>query len=141
MIKQIRLKEFCNRIALEMGIKIVDYAKQNDLVVGVMVERLNQTVFLYLDDGLPKDKHNWLRRKSNVAKNFEESSLSVKEDLIKGHMNLEETFGLDSKDYIARGGSIPIVVENAGLIATITVSGLSDVEDHQIIVDALREYL
>lgn len=141
MIKQIRLKEFCNRTALEMGIKIVDHAKANDLVIGVLVERLNQSVFLYLDDGLPNDKHNWLRRKSNVAKNFEESSLSVKEDLIKGHMDLEETFGLDKKDFIARGGSIPIIVENAGLIATVTVTGLTDVADHQLIVDALHEYI
>ncbi|MCJ8297898.1 MAG: heme-binding protein [Pseudomonadales bacterium] len=63
----------------------------------------------------------------------------MKEDLTKGNMSLKETFGLDDTDYVARGGSIPIMVENAGLIATITVTGLPDVEDHQLIVDALRE--
>jgi len=32
------------------------------------------------------------------------------------------------------------MVESAGLIATITVTGLADVDDHQLIVDALQEY-
>jgi uncharacterized protein (UPF0303 family) len=73
-----------------------------------------------------------------VAKQFEESSLSVKNDLKKENMTLEKTFGLDEKDFLARGGSIPIFVKNAGMIATITVSGLHDEEDHKIIIDALK---
>ncbi len=56
-------------------------------------------------------------------------------------MTLQGTFGLDSKDYIAKGGAIPIKVSGAGLVAVITVSGLSDVEDHDLIVSALAEYI
>lgn len=95
-------------------------------------------MFLYIDDNLPADKHNWLRRKANVAKRFEESSLSVKNDLKEGNMTLEKTFGLDDKDFIAKGGSIPVFIKNVGMVATITVSGLPDEEDHKIIVDALK---
>ncbi len=109
--------------------------------MAVSIDRLNHTVFKYIGDGLPEDKHDWLRRKANVAIRFEESSLSVKEDLQKGGMSLTETFGLDEKDFVAKGGSIPVKVKGAGLIAVITVSGLSDVEDHQLIVDALDEYI
>ena len=53
-------------------------------------------------------------------------------------MTLDKTFALDEKDFLAKGGSIPIFVKKAGMIATITVSGLHDEEDHQIIIDALR---
>jgi uncharacterized protein (UPF0303 family) len=95
-------------------------------------------VFLYIDDNLPADKHNWLRRKANVVKQFEESSLSVKNDLKEGNMTLNKTFALDEKDFLAKGGSIPIFVKNAGMLATITVSGLHDEEDHKIIMDALK---
>jgi len=123
-----------------MGLQIVDLAQKKGLIIGVEVSRLNHKVFLFIDDGLPADKHNWIRRKANVAKHFEESSLAVKEDLAKGNMSLKDTFALDDRDYIARGGSIPIMVESAGLIATITVTGLADVDDHQLIVDALQEY-
>jgi uncharacterized protein (UPF0303 family) len=93
---------------------------------------------LYVDDSLPVDKHNWLRRKANVAKQFEESSLSVKNDLKEGNMTLDKTFGLDERDFLAKGGSIPIFVKKSGMIATITVSGLHDEEDHNIIMEALK---
>ena len=73
-----------------------------------------------------------------MAKQFEESSLSVKNDLQNGNMTLEKTFGLDEKDFLAKGGSIPIFVKSAGMIAIITVSGLQDEKDHDIIIEALK---
>lgn len=138
IIKKIEFQSFNNKLALEMGLAIVDLAKSRNQHIGIEISRLNQTIFLYIDDNLPADKHNWLRRKANVAKQFEESSLSVKKDLKEGNMTLEKTFGLDDKDFIAKGGSIPIVVKDVGMVATITVSGLSDEEDHKIIIDALK---
>lgn len=138
VIRRIETESFNNRIALEMGLAIVQLAKERSQNVAIQIDRLNHTVFLYLDENLPADKHNWLRRKANVSKHFEESSLSVKNDLASGKMTLEETFALDNKEYLARGGSIPVFVKNAGMIAIITVSGLHDEEDHQIIIDALK---
>ena len=137
-IKKIELDSFSNRMALEMGFKIIDLAKSRNQHIAVEICRLNHTVFIYVDDNLPVDKHNWLRRKANVAKQFEESTLCVKNDLKEGNMTLEKTFGLDEKDFLAKGGSIPIFIKSGGMIATITVSGLHDEEDHKIIVDALK---
>ena len=74
-----------------------------------------------------------------MVKRFEESSLSVKNDLQEGNMTLEKTFGLDEKDYIAKGGSIPIFVKGVGMVAIIIVSGLHDEEDHKIIIEALKK--
>jgi uncharacterized protein (UPF0303 family) len=138
VIRKIELDSFSNRLALDMGMTILDLAKSRNQHIAIEICRLNHTIFLYVDDSLPVDKHNWLRRKANVAKQFEESSLSVKNDLKKGDMTLEKTFGLDEKDFLAKGGAIPIVVKNTGMIATITVSGLHDEEDHNIIMEALK---
>ncbi|MBL7749825.1 MAG: heme-binding protein [Chitinophagaceae bacterium] len=138
MIKKIELDHFSNRIAFDIGLKIVELAKSRNQHIAVEVSRLNHTVFLFVDDNLPADKHNWLRRKANVAKRFEESSLSVKNDLKDGQMSLDKTFGLDERDFIAKGGSIPIFIKNAGMIGTITVSGLRDEEDHNIIIESLN---
>lgn len=114
VIKKIELDGFSNKIALEMGLTIIDLAKSRDQHIAVEICRLNHTIFLYVDDNLPADKHNWIRRKTNVAKQFEE------------------------RDFLAKGGSIPIFVKNGGMIATISVSGLHDEEDHKIIIDALK---
>lgn len=138
IIKKIELDSFSNRMALDMGLKIIDLAKSRNQHIAVEICRLNHTIFLYVDDGLTVDKHNWLRRKANVAKQFEQSSLSVKNDLKEGNMSLNKTFALDEKDFLAKGGSIPIFVKIAGMIAIITVSGLHDEEDHKIIIDALK---
>ena len=138
IIKQIELDSFSNRTAFEMASKIIELAKNRNQNIAVEIMRLNQTIFLYVDDNLPADKHNWLRRKANVAKRFEESSLSVKNDLKEGNMTLDKTFGLDEKDFIAKGGSIPIFIKNVGMVGVITVSGLHDEEDHKIIIDALK---
>ena len=138
ILRKIELDSFSNRIAFDMGVKIIDLAKSRNQHIAVEVCRLNQTVFLYVDDTLPVDKHNWLRRKANIARQFEESSLSVKNDLKEGNMSLEKTFGLDERDFLAKGGAIPIFVKNGGMIAIITVSGLHDEEDHNIIIEALK---
>ncbi|WP_407535298.1 heme-degrading domain-containing protein [Elizabethkingia miricola] len=138
ILRKIELDSFSNRIAFDMGVKIIDLAKSRNQHIAVEVCRLNQTVFLYVDDTLPVDKHNWLRRKANITRQFEESSLSVKNDLKEGNMSLEKTFGLDERDFLAKGGAIPIFVKNGGMIAIITVSGLHDEEDHNIIIEALK---
>ncbi len=138
-LRKIELDNFDNRTGLEMGLAIVNLAKARNQNIAVQVERLNHIIFLFVDDNLPADKHNWLRRKANVAKHFEESSLSVKHDLNNGNMTLTETFALDGKIYLAKGGAIPLFVKNAGMIGVITVSGLHDEEDHEIIIDALKE--
>lgn len=139
ILRRIELNQFENRTGLEIGMAIVNLARERKQTIAVQVERLNHTIFLYVDDGLPADKHNWLRRKANVAKHFEESSWSVKQDLINGNMSLSKTFALEEKEYLAKGGAIPIFVKNAGMVAIVTVSGLHDEEDHQIILDALSE--
>ncbi|HFK5574352.1 heme-binding protein [Elizabethkingia anophelis] len=138
ILRRIELDSFSNRIGFDMGVKIIDLAKNRNQHIAVEVCRLNHTIFLYVDDTLPVDKHNWLRRKANIARQFEESSLSVKNDLKEGNMNLERTFGLDEKDFLAKGGAIPIFVKNGGMIAVVTVSGLHDEEDHNIIIEALK---
>lgn len=137
VIRKIELENFSNAIALEIGLSIINLAKEKSLNIAVQIERLNHIIFLYIDDNLPADKHNWLKRKANLAKHFEESSLSVKNDLIDKNMSLEKTFALSQENYLAKGGAIPIFVKNAGMVATITVSGLNDEEDHNIIIDAL----
>ena len=138
ILEKIELNKFSNELAFEMATTVLNLAKERNQNIALEIGRLNHSIFLFIGDGLPADKHNWLRRKANVTRHFEESSLSIKHDLINGKMTLDKTFALDKNEYLAKGGSIPIFVKDAGMVAIITVSGLSDVEDHQIIVDALK---
>ena len=80
LTRKIELNSFNNRLGMEMGLAIIDLAKKKNKNIAVQVERLNHIIFLYVDENLPADKHDWLKRKANVSKRFEQSSLSVKND-------------------------------------------------------------
>ena len=54
---------------------------------------------------------------------------------------LAESMYLDEKDYAAHGGCVPLVVKGVGFVGTVTVSGLPQREDHELVVEALREHL
>lgn len=138
-MKKIELDYFDNHWGMKLGLAIVKLAQDRTQKVAVQVERINHPNFLYVEEGLSADKHDWIRRKVNVVKKFEESSLTVKKDLNSNNMTLSGTFGLQNKNFLAKGGSIPIFVKKAGMVAIVTVSGLHDEEDHQIIVEALQE--
>jgi len=100
VLLKIELQSFSNAIALDMGIRIVELARSRKQAIAVEISRLNQSVFLYVEDGMPADKHNWLRRKANVAKYFEESSLAVRHTLEKRRKSLRKPFGLYKKEYV-----------------------------------------
>jgi uncharacterized protein (UPF0303 family) len=50
---------------------------------------------------------------------------------------LFERQGLPVADYAADGGSFPLAVEGAGVVGSVTVSGLPQRDDHNLVVEAL----
>ena len=44
-------------------------------------------------------------------------------------------------EYQGEGGSFPVVIRGKGRIGTITVSGLSGEEDHNLAVEGIRRFL
>jgi uncharacterized protein (UPF0303 family) len=50
---------------------------------------------------------------------------------------LTEQQGLPLADYATHGGSFPLAVEGAGLVGSVTVSGLPQRADHELVVEAL----
>jgi len=54
---------------------------------------------------------------------------------------LHEKAGLEVKDYAPHGGCFPILLADSGCVGTITVSGLPQREDHNLVIDVLQDYL
>ncbi|MEO8529964.1 MAG: heme-binding protein, partial [Deltaproteobacteria bacterium] len=49
--------------------------------------------------------------------------------------------GLDPMDYTGAGGAFPLRVKGAGVIGTITVSGVPERDDHMLVVRSIAQFL
>jgi uncharacterized protein (UPF0303 family) len=54
---------------------------------------------------------------------------------------IEDQGWFDESLYAPHGGSFPVYVAGVGAVATVTVSGLPQQQDHNLVVEALREIL
>ncbi|NEE08380.1 heme-degrading domain-containing protein, partial [Streptomyces sp. SID7499] len=86
------------------------------------------------------DNDAWIDRKRKVVERYGESSYLVGSRFRAKGTTFEESSRLDPDTYAAHGGSFPIAVESAGVIGTVTVSGLPQAEDHAMVVEALEQF-
>ena len=137
-LETLRFPSFNFEDALAIGLDLVETARRKALPIAIDVTVNRQQLFHAALPGSSPDNDQWVLRKSRVVARFFKSSLAIATELrIKGR-TIEEVHGLPSAEYAASGGSVPVLVKGAGVIGTITVSGLPDVEDHEMVVAAIR---
>jgi len=54
---------------------------------------------------------------------------------------IEQKYFVSERDYAAHGGAFPIIIDGLGVVGVVAVSGLPQVEDHQLVVDAMEDYM
>lgn len=138
---ELHFKHFTNETALQAGLAIVEEAKNRSKNITVEIYRSGQRLFAHAMEGTSKDNEDWIRRKNNVVNHFGNSSWHVALRLREEGKSLENDYGLPLADYVGAGGGFPLYVEGEGPVGTITVSGLSDQEDHDLLIAGLRNFL
>ncbi len=138
---ELRLPRFDAQIAWELGARLRDMAAERDYKLAIDVRRIGQPLFYAAFDGTTPDSAEWVRRKSNVVARFHRSSYAVGMTLHLKTTTLVERYGLPVADYAADGGAFPLFVKNAGFVGSVTVSGLSQRDDHNLVVEALCAHL
>lgn len=131
------LSHFDNEVAWRIGTTLRDLALQRKFAVAIDVRRFGYPLFYCALEGATPANSDWVRRKGNVVAHFLRSSYAVGLDLRQKKTDLLEKHGLPFSDYAAHGGSFPIHVEHAGVIGSVTVSGLPQRDDHEFVVEAL----
>lgn len=124
-------------IAWKLGEHLRALALRRGLSIVIDVRRFGQLLFYCALEGTTPDQPEWVRRKSNVVARFHVSSyaMGLKEKL-KGQ-TLAESQGLPIADYATHGGSFPLRVAGAGVVGSMTVSGLPMRQDHELVVETL----
>ena len=123
--------------AWKLGSHLRALAHERSLAVVIDIRRFGQPLFYAALDGTTPDNVEWVRRKSNVVERFHRSSYAVGiKEKIKGQ-TIHESQGLPLSDYATHGGSFPLSVVGAGVVGSVTVSGLPMRTDHELVIEAL----
>jgi uncharacterized protein (UPF0303 family) len=109
--------------------------------VAIDITRHGHQLFHAALPGSSPDNDRWIERKARVVDRFGHSSLYMRTLCAGDGSTLEEKFLLDGRVYAAHGGAFPLLVRGVGPIGTVVVSGLPQVEDHRMVVAAVREHL
>ena len=120
--------------AWTIGSRLRTMAVARKAGVVIDVRRFGQPLFYCALAGSTPDNAEWVRRKSNLVARFHRSSYRLG---LEVGANLFEKYALSMADFAAHGGSFPICVQGSGVIGSVTVSGLPQRADHELVVEAL----
>jgi uncharacterized protein (UPF0303 family) len=136
---ELQFAGFTNDDAWALGTALVGAAR--GLPVAVDISRNGQQLFHAALEGTSVDNDDWIRRKTAVVNRFGHSSLYMRQSFLERGTTFEEATGLDPREYAAHGGGFPILVRDVGTVGVVVVSGLPQLEDHRMVVAALRARL
>ncbi|GAC1426962.1 MAG: heme-degrading domain-containing protein [Acidobacteriaceae bacterium] len=131
---------FTPETAWQLGCLLRQMAVARNLPLVIDVRRFgnpDQPLFFCALPGTTPDNPRWIARKTRVVARFHRSSYHVGRLLEQAGRSFGERYNLPEEDYAAHGGGFPITVTNVGIVGSVTVSGLPQRDDHNIVVEAL----
>lgn len=140
--QELLLKNFDYDFAWALGGRMREIAARDASPVAITVAHGTTVVFSTLMPGATLDNFDWTARKRAVAHRFHRSSLAIRLETEAAGFDFNARFRLPEADYVASGGGgVPLILRGGTLIGTAAVSGLPDVDDHKMVVAALRDML
>ena len=133
------LETFDEAAAFALGSAIYQRAVKDGLGLVVDIRTWDRQMFFAATPGTSSDNAEWVRRKINTVKRFHRASYRMV--LERGEVAFTPQSGCDPADYVIAGGGFPLRVKGAGIIGSVTISGLPGRVDHGVVVEALCDHL
>jgi uncharacterized protein (UPF0303 family) len=134
------LPTFDHATVLAMGLALVDLGRARKHPILIDIRTPQWTMFRVALPGSTVLNDHWARRKSNTVFLFGCSSLLMGTRLRAQGETLAR-HGCDPMQFADAGGSFPLRAAGAGVVAAATVSGLPQLDDHALVVEALEQVL
>ncbi|MEE3954477.1 heme-degrading domain-containing protein [Peribacillus frigoritolerans] len=138
---ELQFDTFTNEDSLNLGMTLIDYAKENNKAVAIHIERNRVPLFTHLMDGTSEENVFWLYRKKRIVDHYNRSSHYIRARFEEHGTTHDESSLLQSSDYQAVGGSFPIRIKGVGVIGSVTVAGLTPQLDHDYAVEGVKRFL
>jgi uncharacterized protein (UPF0303 family) len=127
--------------ALWIGEWLLDRAVERSLAVTIEVWHGDRLVFRAARPGT--DAHNdlYLAGKLRVVRHFRHSSLYERVRHLAAGTTFEHATSLRFPEWAPHGGGVPLAVRGTGMVGVALVSGLPQLDDHALVVEALEAFL
>jgi len=139
--EELQFTNFNEETAWEIGSNLVKHGIIGRLPITIDITRGDHQIFHASRPGTSVDNDEWIKRKVRLVYRFGHSSFYIGQLLKSKGKRLEDAYLISESLYAPHGGCFPVIVKGTGVIGTITVSGLAQEDDHQLVVQAIREYL
>ncbi len=139
--QELQFTKFNEATAWQIGSQLVEQSVSKNLPVAIDITRGNHQLFHASLCGTSPDNDEWIKRKVRLVYRFGHSSFYIGQLLKSKGKRIEEAYLLSESDYAPHGGCFPIIIKDTGVVGTITVSGLTQEDDHKLVVQAIRGYL
>jgi uncharacterized protein (UPF0303 family) len=143
--RELQWTSFNEDDAWQLGSTLRELAAERQLAIVIDIRRFaphlgNQPgapLFYAALHGTSPDNAEWARRKANLVARLHRSSYAIGLTLKARNTTLQEKYGLSLADYASHGGAFPVTLAGTGIIGSVTVSGLPQRDDHELVVEAL----
>ena len=135
---ELHLASFTADDARRLGLTLVRLAEERELPVAIDISRGDHVLFHVAMPGAKRSNADWIRRKTATVLHYGEPSLLVGLRPRLNGRRIEDDPWFDESRFAAHGGSFPVLVRSVGMVGTVTVSGLPQMDDHALVVEALR---
>ncbi|WP_153100465.1 heme-degrading domain-containing protein [Paraburkholderia hayleyella] len=127
--------------AWQLGMALRDMAEARGHALVIDIRTFSLPLFFCTLGTAVPDNVSWARRKGNVVAHFHRSSYALGLRMQQAGSTLADKHGLPVSEYAAHGGAFPLTLEGAGVIGSVTVSGLPQRADHELVVEGLCAHL
>jgi uncharacterized protein (UPF0303 family) len=140
-VAELQLDSFGPADALRLGLILVRKGTEGALPIAIDIRRGEQILFHAALEGAQADNDVWIARKARAVARYGIPSLLLGTRPKIAGRRIESEGWFDQMTYAAHGGGFPVTVTGAGIVAVATVSGLPQIDDHDLVVAALREFV
>jgi uncharacterized protein (UPF0303 family) len=140
--ERLRFERFDAGVAWQIGSWLRNAALSNGKSVAIDITLNGALLFYCAMTGATPNNAEWIRRKKNVLGRFHKSTYAVGLEYTRNETTLEARTGAPLQDFVTAGGCFPIRIRGSeAVLGSITVSGLPEREDHELVVRCLAEHL
>jgi uncharacterized protein (UPF0303 family) len=139
--RELQFDSFNEMDAWRLGTLLVEKAMKDSLPIAIDIARSGRQLFHAALTGSTADNDAWIKRKINLVNRFGHSSFYMGQYLKSIGKSVEEALLVPESEFAPHGGCFPLILSGSGAIGTITVSGLPQEADHQLVVWAIRSHI